>query len=523
MKTKVKITFVSLLLLCMTMSLFAGGKQASAPSGPVTIELWYGLSVTEAPPPPANWKVLDMIRDDLGINLVITALPSNENDQDVRINAAASSRSLPDIFQIRRQPWENLIRMGLVASVDDLYAMMPTRTRQMYNADSRAYTTMNGKSYGLASESTISKNEGVVIRKDWLDKLGLKVPVTTEDYINVMRAFTQNDPDGNGRNDTYGFGAFLEQTPPYEDGLGRRFDAILGAFGVAGVWSLDSKNAGLVVKNPAMFDALTYVKRMVDERIIDPNWTSYSKDDFRAAWKQGRFGIMKEQFAALTAANNYAPFDTNFPNGEWIVIDPPKGPNGHSSAGVFPVPYRMFAVSSSAIQQGKGPAIAKLLEWMSTKGYNMIGWGEQGVNFVLDSAGAPTSRGVPNPDLAWDKPNIVNITQLRNMVFYNSEIEILSRYPTYRTAASGKTINMLNYMTEMQKRPWTPNNGANVLPSPNADVQRFYQQGIIEFVTGQRQLTRANWDAWLAEFERVGGRAWNDAGVNQARTEGYLY
>ena len=65
---------------------------------------------------------------------------------------------------------------------------------------------------------------------------------------------------------------------------------------------------------------------MVDERVIDPNWTSYTKDDLRAAWKQGRFGVMREQFAALTSQSNYAPFDTNFPNGEWVVIDPPKRP-----------------------------------------------------------------------------------------------------------------------------------------------------------------------------------------------------
>ncbi|WJH36557.1 extracellular solute-binding protein [Paenibacillus sp. CC-CFT747] len=45
------------------------------------------------------------------------------------------------------------------------------------------------------------------IRQDWLDKLGLKAPTTYDEYVNVLKAFTNNDPDGNGKKDTYGFSA----------------------------------------------------------------------------------------------------------------------------------------------------------------------------------------------------------------------------------------------------------------------------------------------------------------------------
>jgi len=523
MKTKVKVAFVSLLLLCMAGSLFAsGGSQSQSSSGPVAIELWYGLSMTESPPPPADWKVLSLIKEKLNIDLRISALPSSDNDQTTRIQAAAAANSLPDIFQIGRSPWVNLVRTGLLGAVDDLYPQMPNRTKQMHNAAARAYTTYNGKNYGFAAVSTIEKNEGIVIRKDWLNKLGLNVPVTTEDLFNVMKAFTLNDPDGNGRADTYGYGAFIENTPPYEYGLGRRFDPIMGAFGVAGAWSFDSKTAGLVIKNPAFFDALTYVKRMVDERIIDPNWLSYTKDDFRAAWKQGRFGIMREQFAALTSQSNYAPFDANFPNGEWIVIDPPKGPAGLSSVGVFPTPYRVYSVSAKTISEGRGSSVAKLLEWMATDGYYLLGWGEQGVNFVFGADGAPTSVGVPDASKGWDKPDVVSITQLRNMVFYNSDIELIARYPSFKTAA-GRTMDMLAILGTMQSKAWTPNDGSTLMPVANADLERFYNQGVVEFITGQRQLTQANWTAWVAEFNRIGGSAWETEGLNKARDENYLY
>ncbi len=44
------------------------------------------------------------------------------------------------------------------------------------------------------------------IRQDWLDNLGLEQPKTVDELLKVMEAFTTQDPDGNGKQDTYGLG-----------------------------------------------------------------------------------------------------------------------------------------------------------------------------------------------------------------------------------------------------------------------------------------------------------------------------
>lgn len=514
-------------LLCLAGSVWAsgtadGGKKTAEAAGPVVIDLWYGAAVTEAGPPPADWKALQIIREKLNIDLRLTALPSNESDQDVKVNAAGAANSLPDLCMVRRDVWLNLVKMGLVAPVDELYAAMPTRTKVQYDEDSRAFTTVNGKSYGLASPGSIAKNEGLLIRKDWLDKLGLKVPVTTDDLMNVMKAFTFNDPDGNGKDDTWGYGAFIEINN-FEEGLGRRLEPIMGAFGVAGTWDMNKATAGLNIRKPAYYDAVSYVKKMADEKVIDPNWLSYKKDDFRAAWKQGRFGVMREQNAAFAAEANYAPFDKNFPNGEWIIIDPPKGPSGKKSVGVYTQAYRIYMMSAKAAKAGKGPAIARLLEWMSSdEGYYLLGWGDKDVNYVLDANGVPTIKGLADETKGFSKPDGQPITQLRNMVFYNGEVELLARYPTYKTATSGKTMSALTVLRDMQSRAWTAGIGSDALPPPNADLKRFYEQGVVEFITGRRELTKANWTAWVADFEKMGGLEWEKAGLAAAEAAGYL-
>jgi putative aldouronate transport system substrate-binding protein len=522
MKKRYVCFLVAALAALLVITLGACTKKGPSAKGPVNIDLWYGAAVTEAGPPPADWKALKIIHDELNINLSLSALPSSETDQDVKINASAAGNTLPDIFMVRRDPFMNITRVGVIAPVDDLYPLMPHRTSLHYDADSIGFTTVNGKSYGLASPGTIDKNEGMLIRKDWLDKLNLKVPVTLDEYINVMKAFTFNDPNGSGRADTYGYGAFIEINN-FEEGIGRRFDPFFGAFGVAGTWNLLKNDPGLNVRKPAYFDALVFIKKMVDEKVIDPNWTSYGKDDFRAAWKQGRFGIMREQNAAFAAENNYAPFDKNFPNGEWIVIDPPMGPSGKQSVGVYTQAYRIYAVSTKAMKAGKGPAIAKLLEWMSSdEGYFLLGWGEEGVNFMFDKNGVPTVEGIPDPQKAFSLPEMQPYTQLRNMVYYNSEIELIARYPTYKAPTSGRTMSALTVLRDMQSRPWTANIGGDALPAPNADLKRFYEQGVVEFLTGKRQLTRDNWNAWVAEFDRLGGLEWEKAGIAAAEAGGYI-
>ena len=325
-----KLLVALLALALLASSVFANGaaekSSASASSdGPVTIEVWYGAAITEAGPIPEDWVGYDIVREKLNINLELTALPSNENDQDVRIQAAGAANDLPDLFMVRRPVLANLVAQGLVAPVDDYYALMPHRTEIMYDENAIRMTTIDGENWGFASPGAVVRNEGILVRKDWLDNLGLEVPTTTEELREVLRAFTFDDPDGNGRDDTWGYGAFVESDMNINGYPGSRFFPLLGAFDVPGLWSFDSEHLGLNVYRPEFYDAMVYIRSLIAEGLVDPNWLSYRKDDFRAAWKQGRFGVMKEQNAAFAGEANYAPFDANFPDGEWIVIDAIEG------------------------------------------------------------------------------------------------------------------------------------------------------------------------------------------------------
>lgn len=515
-----------LLIALLSVSLFAQGGQESKKAstttdGPVVIDLWYGAAITEAGPVPEDWVGYQIIRDKLNIELKLTQLPSNEGDQDAKIQTAGAANNLPDLFMVSRKVLTNLVKQGLVADVTDCYAKMPTRTALQYDADAIKHTTINGASYGFASPGSIMKNEGLLIRKDWLDNLGLSVPTTLEELYNVCYAFTYNDPDGNGKNDTYGYGGYVEADDTLKGYPGARFFPLMGAFGVEGMWSFDSETAGLNIYKPEFYDFMVFMKKMCDDGVIDPNWLAYKKDDFRAAWKQGKFGVMKEQNAAFAAKSNYAPFDANFPEGSWVICDAITGPNGDASIGAYDVNYRIYAVSEKAADAGKLDAICRLLDWMSSdEGYFLLGWGVEGVNYVKDANGVPVAGDLG--DMAFTGSKGQTVTQLRNMVFYNGDTELASRYPTYTTEVSKKEMSALKVLREMQSKHWTANIGAGSMPTSSADVKRYYEQSLGEFLTGKTALTEANWAKFLEGFDKVGGKAWNDQGVAYMKENGLI-
>ena len=61
------------------------------------------------------------------------------------------------------------------------------------------------------------------------------------------------------------------------------------------------------------------------------------------------------------------------------------------------------------------------------------------------------------------------------------------------------------------------------MPKPDStDVTTFYQQGIAEFLNGKRALTPENWKAFVEQFDKIGGLAWEQQGYDYAAANGLL-
>lgn len=489
----------------------AAAEAEAAAAEPVEIDIWVMASVTEAGPPPDDWVVYDMVQEDLGIDLNVVLIPPGP-DGEAKLNAAAAANDLPDLMQMAsasndsRGTLFRLANLGLLAPVDDMFPLMPERTKLHYSdAQANELMKINGVQYGLAQPPSIPKRQGLVIRQDWLDNLGLEAPTTIEELFDLMVAFTEQDPDGNGVDDTFGYGVFIDG-----QGLGYRFDEILGAWDVPGLWAFQHPdNFGLNVRNPKYPEAIAFLNQMVEAGVVDPDWPTLTKDEFRARWKQNKYGIMMEDFAALTNKSNYTPFFENQPDGRWIPVPAPVGPYGDAWYGVYNGGGSIYGISQKAADEGKQDKIAELLEWMATDGYWIMGFGEEGVNYTINEYGDVTADGIPDPDLAYNGQAMQPPTQLRGMVFYNNEAELRARYPVYELSDE-LTIYPMDYLGFDQAQPWVDGQGSQIiLPLDNAaDFERFYTEGLIQFILGQKELTEDSWAEYLAGLDSLGAADW---------------
>jgi putative aldouronate transport system substrate-binding protein len=515
---------LALCLLTLLLGQFlaaCGGSGPTNPNAPVTLNLWVYPAVPEVSAPPANWSLYTTVRQKLNINLKVTLIPLG-NDGITKLSAAAAANSLPDLFQITDNSlFLQWVKLGLVAPVDSLLPLMPQRTKDRYsNPTLNKLYTFNGKLYALAEPAgTLGRRAGLFIRKDWLDKLGLPMPKTLNDLLNVAKAFTYRDPDGDGKNDTYGFGALIDPTT-YQQGLGNYFAPIYGAFGLPGPWDYSTPGKlQLSVRNPAFLQATEFIKEMVDAKVIDPDWTTLTVNDYRARWKQGKYGIFWEDFCAGICQSNYQPFDLNVPNGELVPLPPPIGPNGQSDVAEYSNIRFSMGVSQKAMSEGKGPAIAKLLEWLNSgEGYYLAGFGQKGVNYNLDAQGNITTQGVPVPfTSAAEQPYI----QIRNIVLNNSPSELNARYPAFKTK-NGRTITPLQVLQTFSSMPWVDGTREGAIqPADNqADINRYIQEGLVQFVTGQKPLNASTWSSFLQGLNGLGVSDWESAAQKNLQDKG---
>ena len=65
----------------------------------------------------------------------------------------------------------------------------------------------------IRGDNSLMVFQGPIVRKDWLDKLGIPMPETIDDWYAMLQAFRDKDPNGNGKKDEVPFTTMLYGHP----------------------------------------------------------------------------------------------------------------------------------------------------------------------------------------------------------------------------------------------------------------------------------------------------------------------
>ena len=135
--------------------------------------------------------------DPNNIKLSWVSMPRWEEVQT--LNVWMAGKEAPDIvYTYDINVCQNYIAQGGLTDLTDYVAEYGPNLKAFIGEETLDYGVFDGKQMLIPSPRPFAGIVGTSIRGDWLDKLGLKVPTTTEEFHNVMLAFKEQDPGNLG-------------------------------------------------------------------------------------------------------------------------------------------------------------------------------------------------------------------------------------------------------------------------------------------------------------------------------------
>ena len=177
---------------------------------------------------------------------------------------------------------------------------------------------VNGKLYALPVTVTYDINSSILIRTDWLDKLGLSMPTTTEELTNVLMQFKEKDSRRQRR----------PHVPLTIKGDQSMIDNLVGAFGIANTWNdVDGKLVPRVM-DPAFKDYVAYVGNLYEKGLIDREFVANKDATAKEKFASGVAGAIVVHWADIPAISD--SLAKTKPEAKFAFVPALKGPNGEA-------------------------------------------------------------------------------------------------------------------------------------------------------------------------------------------------
>ena len=258
------------------------------------------------------------------------------------------------------------------------------------------------------------------MRKDWLDKLGLPVPKTTQEYFDALVAFKEKDPGKVGRN----------RVVPYTMTIDARWTAgsLLESFIDPNISTRDRWVNTVIDRYyllPGYKEGMRMLNKMFNAGLIDRDFPIYSDEEaLKNLIKSGVVGSFGHNWDQIFRESEklYTDLLKNVPDAEWVAVDCFTSSDGITHK----ISYDPAGVNYFIPKSSKNPQAAmRYLNWLARyENYHFIQTGPEGiVHEMID--GIPKLN--PSAGDGWIQNSAQNIdyTPIMNGLFLETEEESL--------------------------------------------------------------------------------------------------
>lgn len=237
--------------------------------------------VESATPESPVWQALE---EYLGVKLDISWVPASSYGE--KMTATLGSGNYPMIMLIESRS-SSIIQNCRAGTFWEVGEKIKDASKYPNLSQSNDIVLNNisidGKVYGIYRARTLGRN-GVSIRTDWLENLGMKMPTTIDEFYEVLKAFKNNDPDGNGQNDTFGIIMTTASTS---------FDNLAVWFGAPNKYAVDEEgNVTPDFLTDEYFEAMKFVKKLYDEQLVNQDLATYDGTKWDEQFLNNKAGVI---------------------------------------------------------------------------------------------------------------------------------------------------------------------------------------------------------------------------------------
>lgn len=277
--------------------------------------------------------------------------------------------------------------LPLIPNLLALFEEYPSYRQQMTNTD--------GNIYGLSQLTTINQNAPArgFIDERWLANVGMEVPRTIDELYEVLKAFKEQDANGNGNPD--------DEIPMYlssdYNNRNNTFRIIANAFGVLS----DTPISKLVVDDDGNLfapwttdnwkDLMKFLHQLYEEELIDTNYVVRTSDEFKQMVVEERVGIFAAN-APFAQAGKQMEYDANFQYFHPMTSDYVDQTTLVLTSGAST--SVSFAMNAK-IDPEKATRLCELINWIYTAdGAFGVGMGVQGLDWEYNYTQWSDEHGV---------------------------------------------------------------------------------------------------------------------------------
>lgn len=266
-----------------------------------------------------------------GIDLIII-----QPEHDVyyeEVTKAFKSGNLPDVILLSSSYYTSFIAQDMLADISSYYSgsALESRIKAAGNEALIDGIRIKGKLYGISP----TRGNGCVtyIKQAWLDNVGMSAPANYDEYLQMLDAFTNKDPDGDGVNgNTYAVSAagIINNEPPYVNYLPEFYQDAYPSFyqNADGSWS-DGFN------DEAMKNALIRLKDAYSKGYLDKDITENGTGTCRDKFYANEYGVFT-YWAGTWAKTLSSKLEEAGVDGELVAL-PPLAETGNYLERVAPI------------------------------------------------------------------------------------------------------------------------------------------------------------------------------------------